>query len=274
MKKKNFCLGKWKIATDTLHWIGFGIVASIIIVLTAYGFSLSLNPNSGTFDSAPEAPLAIVGVALANNIGAGTARASEIPVNLPADVSVVQNALIRDGISGSSFFDEHFLRMSELTELLNIDVVSYLHLHADKSASLEKYITQLEEKKQEANDAYLDLAQLNTLHKNAYTSLQEEIKTTQSLIENAYNNHDGDSIMQGLTQLEELHTEEQEHKNISVFATRIGTEYKTLITAAEQKLSVLRANIDPLVKGVTVKLPQGIDINALKNLQLFATETK
>lgn len=123
MKKKNFCLGKWKISTDALHWIGFGIVATLITVLTAYGFSLSLHPNSGTFDSAPEAPLAVVGVALANNLGTGTVRAGEIPVNLPADVSVVQNALLRDGIAGSGFFDEHFLRMSELTELLNIDVV-------------------------------------------------------------------------------------------------------------------------------------------------------
>lgn|GEM_PF-3498977 len=71
-------------------------MASIITALTAYGFLLSLHPNSGTYDSAPEAPLALVGVALANNIGTDMVRASEIPVNLPADVSVVQRALLID----------------------------------------------------------------------------------------------------------------------------------------------------------------------------------
>jgi hypothetical protein len=35
-----------------------------------------------------------------NNIGTGILRAQEIPVNLPADVPVVQEAIIKDGISG------------------------------------------------------------------------------------------------------------------------------------------------------------------------------
>lgn len=124
-----------------------------IIILTAYGFSLSLRPNSFTLESAPEESLAVVGVALANNIGTGIPRSNEIPVDLPADVSVVQNALNRDGIDDVSFFDNHFARLSEFTELLNIDVVDYLRVHVDRSTALESYISQLQEKKQDAEEA-------------------------------------------------------------------------------------------------------------------------
>lgn len=240
-------------------------------LITAYGFSLSLNPNSHTMNSASEAPLALVGVALANNIGTDIPRASEIPVDLPADVSVVQTALLLDSRDGA-FFSEHFTRISELTELLNIDIVKYLSFHQDKTESLESYISQLEEKKAEADEAYVALGQLNTLHTNALNSTNADIKNTQAQIESSYNDRDGNSIMEYLTQLEELHIQEQEHQNISVFAIRVGKEYKALTDAAIQKISVLRANIEPLSKGITVKLPQGVNIEALRNLQLFADQ--
>jgi len=201
-------------------------------------------------------------------------RASEIPVNLPADVSVVQRALLIDWVNDSSFFEDHFLRISEITELLNIDVLAYLKLHAEKGEALERYITQLENKKEETKEAYASLEQLNTFHTSAFAKKQTEIKNTQIAIESAYNQRNADDVIRGIITLEELHTEEQEHKTISVFATRIGGEYRALINAAEQKISVLRANTDPLVKGTTVNLPQGININVLKDLQLFATEIK
>ncbi len=153
MKRKKITLGIWKISTDSLHWVGFSIAAMTIIVLTAYGFSLSLRPNSFTLDSAPEESLAVVGVALANNIGTDMPRANEIPVDLPADVSIVQNAIIRDKIDDTSFFSNHFTRISELVELLNMDVVNYLRVHVDRSTALENYILQLQEKKQEAEEA-------------------------------------------------------------------------------------------------------------------------
>lgn len=195
MKKKKVCIGFWKISVDSLHWVGFSIAATSIILLTAYGFSLSLKPNSFTLDSAPEASLAMVGVALANNIGTGITRANEIPVTLPADVAIVQEALIQDGISGVGFFDEHFPLISELTEILNIDVVSYLRLHPDKQNALENYINQLEEKKNESEEAMNALNQLNALHSSTLPGIQSEIKNTQAAIESSYNNRDGVSIM-------------------------------------------------------------------------------
>ncbi len=140
MKKKHFYLGKISISHEKLHWIGFFVVLALIGVLTLRGFLVSFTPNSRTFDSAPESPLALVGVALVNNIGTELPRANEIPVDLPADVSLVQDALLRDG-RDISFFSEHFTRISELTEILGIDVVNYLGFHQDKTEALESYIS-------------------------------------------------------------------------------------------------------------------------------------
>lgn len=150
--------------------------------------------------------------------------------------------------------------------------MNYLDFHEDKTEALESYISQLEEKKAEADEAYAALGQLNSLHTNALNSTKADIKNTQAQIESSYNDRDGDSIMEYLTGLEELHIQEQEHTNISVFAIRVGKEYKALTDAATEKIIVLKANIEPLSKGVTVKLPEGINIEALRNLQLFADQ--
>lgn len=96
----------------------------------------------------------------------------------------------------------------------------------------------------------------------------------QNDIESAYNNRDGETIIRDLSRLEELHIEEQEHTSTALFAQRIAAEYSALIPIADQKIVVLQANTAPLVQGVTVKLPQGVNIDVLKNLRIFATETK
>jgi len=48
--------------------------------------------------------------------------------------------------------------------------------------------------------------------------------------------------------LEELHIEEQEHKNVSLFAQRFILEYTTIISSSEKKLTVLKANTAALVQ--------------------------
>jgi hypothetical protein len=94
----------------------------------------------------------------------------------------------------------------------------------------------------------ISLNQLNSLHTNTIPGIQQEIRNAQASIEVSYNNRDGNSIIRGLTELEELRIQEQEHKNVSVFATRIALEYTALLSAANQKIVVLRANTAPLVQ--------------------------
>ncbi len=232
----------------TLHWLGFIVSAIVIILATAYGFSLSLRPNSFSLDSAPEEPLALVGVALANNIGTDIPRANSLPANLAQDVGGVQSAIMRDGFGGESFFAEHFQRLSELSEVLGIDVVSYLRVHPDRRTALENYIQQLTDKKGEAKVAATTLTQLRDFHSNALKGNQDEIKTAQASIEQSYAQKNGEDIIQSLAHLEELHIEEQEHKNITIFAQRFILEYNTLIATSEKKITVLSANTAALIQ--------------------------
>lgn len=244
--------------SDILHWIGFSLFALGIILLTAYGFSLSLRPNSSSLESAPEAPeasLAFVGVALSNNVGTDIARANNIPVELPADVVPVQNALVKAGITHEGFFETHFTKIATLQELLAIDVVSYLKLQSDKSVALEQYIEKLQKSKEDAKEELTSLEQLLNLHKNAITPLNDQIKNKETAIQTSYKNRDGSNVTLGLIELEELQIEMQEHKNIVIFSGRLGSEYSILLAAITERITVLQANIAPLVAGVTVKLP-------------------
>lgn len=260
-----------KLRTDIKQWIGFGLSALIIIAATAYGFSLSLRPNSFSLESAPEEPLALIWVALVNNIGTNIPENSDIPVHLPQDVNPVQNALMRANTLWENFFDEHFRFLSEFSEIANLNLVEYLRLHTDKKDSLDTYIQKLDEKIEEAKLINNSLSQLHDFHNNAYTTLQTDIKNAQNTVEQAYKNQNSNDIMQWITHLEELHIEEQEHKNIVIFTQRIALEYSRLITLSEKKLVIIRANTEALAQWITVSLPIGSDVNVLKDLKLFST---
>lgn len=252
--------------------MGFIASALCIIAITAYGFSLSLRPNTLTLNSADEEPLALVGVALANNLGTDIPRSNSIPVNLPQDVQGVQSAIMKDGFGGEDFFSEHFERINAFREVANIDVIAYLQAHPVKMPALESYIQQLTEKTEEAKTAVATLTQLNNFHINALSTSQINIKNAQSAIEKSYSEQNSADIMDGLAYIEELHIEEQEHKNISIFAKRFLLEYNAIINASEKKLTVLKANSAALTQWITVSLPAGIDIKTLKDLHLFSTE--
>ncbi len=254
-----------------MQWLGFGLSALVIIAATAYGFSLSLRPNSFSLESAPEEPLALIGVALVNNIGTNIPESNDTPVNLPQDVPLVQTALMKDASVHENFFDEHFLFISEFSEIVKLDLIAYLRVHPDKKDSLNTYIEKLSEKTEEAKIIVNTLSQLHDFHTSAYTTLQADIKNTQNTIEKAYVDRNSSGITDGVDRLEELHVEEQEHKNVAIFAKRIALEYTNIITLAEKKLVIIRANIDALAEGITVSLPAGSDVNMLKDLKLFST---
>jgi hypothetical protein len=146
--------------------------------------------------------------------------------------------------------------------------------HPDKLASLEHYIDELQQKKEDGQEALASLTQLASLHTNALTGILAQIQTIQNNIEVAYVDRDGDKIMSNLQDLEEYHIDEQEHRNTALFATRMAKEYAVLIAAAEQKLTVLRANTAALAQWITVTLPAGVNIKALKDLRIFATGTQ
>lgn len=224
-------------------------------------------------NSAPEETLALVWVALANNVGTGKSRADEIPVELPADVKVVQDALQKNETQGTDFFQIHFHALQELQEVATIDIVNYLSLHTDRAEALDAYITQLEEKVGESQTSVTSLEQQYQLNQSAIAPIQSDIKTTQTAVEQAYNNRKSDEIIAGLVRLEELRTEEQEHKVAAIFAERIAKEYTVFINASNQKLTILKANKDALVKWVKVTLPPGIDVKLLQELKIFSTET-
>ncbi len=94
--------------------------------ITAYSFSISLGSSKAKLDSAPQEPLALVAIAIANNVGTGTSRATEIPVLSPNDIATAENAIIHDALDGEVFFSDHFRKLSEYEEVARLDIITYL----------------------------------------------------------------------------------------------------------------------------------------------------
>lgn len=235
--------------------------ACIVVGVTVWGLALSIGSplfigSSLVLESAPEESLALIAVAVANNVGTGASRASEIPVTLPADVSVVQTAVIRDAMDGEVFFSDHFQKLSEYEEIARIDIPEYLTAKKDRQAALEYYIEELTNHTQKATITLQAINAQALMHKNALTSTQTEIKDTQTKIEQSYQNRNSSAIMDGIAQLDELVLVQQDHKYGQIFGQQIASEYQNLMTFSQAKITVLKANMPALVQGVTVNLPK------------------
>jgi len=217
------------------------------VSITAYGFSLSVG-SSLVLESAPEESLALVAVAVVNNVGTDASRTTEIPVNLPADVSTAETALVRDALDGEVFFSDHFRELSEYEEVARIDIPPYLNAKTDRQAALEYYIEELTRHTKKASNSLQAINAQILVHKNALTSTQTDIKNTQAKIEQSYRDRNSTAIMDGVAELDELILVQQDHKYGQVFGQQIASEYQNLIQFSEAKLAVLQANMPALVQ--------------------------
>ncbi len=273
MKKKKKLLKSKKVGL--LSWIGLVVSAAIVSTFTAYGFLISLNPGIPVLNSAPEeASLAMVGVALSNNIGTGQVRANEIPVELPQDVEVIQDAVQQLDQERAGFFQEHFQFLEEFEEMLTIDIVEYLNLHDNREDAFDNYVVQIADKLVDAEGRYNALIDRALFHENMLVGYQSDIKNLETTINTAYASRQGELIIDGFVRLEELNIEYQDHKNVAIFDRKLAGDYAALIQAANAKLTVITANKDALVKGVTVTLPAGTNVNQLKELEIFTTDAQ
>ena len=168
----------------------------------------------------------------------------------------VQQSILTDPYDDENFFVSHFILLDELREILELDVVSYLDAHTDKTAAFEAYVLQLDEYTDRTSQARNNLIRLRDLHVASLPSAKEKIKNLEGQVESAYVNRDVPALTNTLVALEEARIEEQEHSDVVLFSRQMIAEYDELIDLSNQKLTVLRANADALVKGVTVTLPK------------------
>ncbi len=256
-----------------IDWCGLGVSAFIVAGFTAYALSLSFGPSWILLNSAPEESLALVAVAVSNNVGTGASRATEIPVMSPNDVSMAQNAIIRDAMDGEVFFSEHFRQLSEYEEVASIDIPSYLKGKSDKQEALEYYIAELTRHTEKAKVTVQTISAQALVHKNALQSNQTDIKNTQIAIEKSYNERNSTGIIDNIARLDEFVLVKQDHTYGQIFDQQVIKEYQSVIQFSEVKIQVLQANMPALVKGVTVNLPKWVNINTLEQLQIFSRTT-
>jgi hypothetical protein len=81
-----------------MDWSGLVLSGLVIGGITAYAFFLSLGFSSLPLNSAPQESLALVALAVSNNVGTGISRSLEIPVLSPDDVALAQDAVVANAM--------------------------------------------------------------------------------------------------------------------------------------------------------------------------------
>lgn len=254
-----------------LHWGGFLLSVCVITIITAYGIWQSVRPFS--FNSAPEEPLALVGVALANNLGTWASRLQEIPVNLPAEVVPTQEALIHEeaGATNSSLAS-FFASIGEYEDIARLDVMEYLSQKSDREGAIETYILQLDDATLRAKWEVQNLVQQSQYYEQANKEISTTIKQIQDSLESSYANRDSQAIGDTMAQLDESWLTQNTNTYNQLFLERMVRDYTNLIQYSELKLSILKTNIPALVSGVSVNLPSDARIADLEQMKIFSRE--
>lgn len=269
--KKQYHGFGWVPLTD---WYGFFVSALVIAGITTYAFFISFGTYDIPMKSAPQESLALVALAVSNNVGTGASRSQEIPILSPNDVSTAQNAVVRDAMDWEIFFVDIFRQLSEYEEVAKIDIPSYLSAKTDKQEALENYIDELARHTEKARITLQAVSSQITFHQNAFKNVQNDIKKAQAEIESAYINRNSSGIINAIADLDEFVLVQQDHKYGQIFGQQIIKEYQSVIQFSENKLQVMQANIPALVQWVTVNLPKWTQVGDLEQLQIFSRETQ
>lgn len=231
-----------------MDWYGFVLATCIIGTITAYAFFISFGAKNIPLNSAPEESLALVALAVSNNVGTGISRSLEIPIISPKDVATAGNAIVYDAMNREVFFVDIFQQLNEYEEVAGIDIPNYLKGKTNKLEALENYIDELVRHTEKAKETLKSLDSQTLFHTNALKNTQIAVKNTQTQVETAYKNRDSGSIMNAIADLDELVLTQQDHKYGQIFGQQISREYKTVMLFAENKLQVIQANIPALVQ--------------------------
>ncbi|MEI6711970.1 MAG: hypothetical protein WCK88_07570 [bacterium] len=232
-----------------MDWYGLILAAFVVTGITAYALSLSFGSSSRiVLNSAPQESLALVAIAVANNVGTGASRASEIPVISTQDVVTAENAVVHDAMDGEVFFSDNFQQLSEYEEVAKIDIPTYLKGKMNKQDALENYIDQLTQHTEKAKATLQSITAQTLVHQSALQTVQTDIKNTQTKIEAAYKNRDSSGIMNSIADLDEFVLIQQDHKYGQIFGQQIVKEYQNVIQFSENKLQVIKANMPALVQ--------------------------
>ncbi len=190
----------------------------------------------------------------------------------PDDVAVAEDAVVRDGMDSEVFFADVFQNLTEYEEIATINIADYLKTKTNKQDALESYLDELSQQMQKAQITLQKLQAQSTFHKTALQNIQTDIKNTQTRIESAYTDRNSTAIVDGMADLDELVLQKQDHIYGQLLNQQLAREYQSVITFAQKKWDIIRANMPAFVQGITVTLPEWNTLKDLEQLQIFSRE--
>lgn len=246
----------------------------LVTAFTDFGSAHSsafADSNELTFKKSSVPYLWDTAVALSFNIGLAKTVKDTTPVRLYEDVIPI-SAVLADKTTGrNEIIASHMIAAQEYINILQMDINATLDQSNDRSAMLESIIDGLKYRGRKTNEYLKNLssqrAELQTAINEA-TARSNELKNQ---ISKSYASMDFDWTQEALDAYIEAKNKETHAKSYIVFLDKFVNTYTSLNVYNSKLIDTLIANREPLIKNVTVVLPDtGNDF--LKKLQLLSTE--
>lgn len=154
----------------------------------------------------------------------------------------------------SSFLSDHFARIDAFANILTLDLLDLLNRSDDRTLALDTYIDELAYRRDDAVSQVVDIRFQESVLVSEIASLQERIASHQATIGSGYEGRDEFSILESLSQIEILRTQESDARSQLLFLQRFRADYESLIANTDPYLATLRANRAALVSGISVQL--------------------
>jgi len=142
----------------------------------------------------------------------------------------------------------------------------------DRGRSLDAYIDELVYRREDAVSRLVDIQVQEDVLDDQLISLSGQIAGYQQTISAWYDGRDEMAILEAISQIESLRTQEADTSAQRVFLGRFRADYESLVANTDPYLETLRANWEALVSGVSVHItPSNTGILQQLNLLSYPT---
>jgi hypothetical protein len=235
------------------------------------GSNAFADSNELTFKKSAVPYLWDTAVALSFNIGLSKTSKDTTPVRLYEDV-IPLSAVLADKTTGrNEIIASHMIAAQEYINILQMDINATLDQSNDREAMLESMIDGLQYRGKKTNEYLKNLSSQRTELQTAINEATARSNELKAQISKSYAALDFDGTQEALDAYIEAKNKETHAKSYIVFLDKFASTYTALNTYNSKLIGTLIANKEPLIKNVTVVLPDTGN-EFLKKLQLVSTE--
>ena len=257
------------------------VFSLFVSVLVAYLGSLIATPTASATETTNDTNfvkknvdfIGVSGVALSYNVGTAKVMRDATPVNLADDTVEISAVLSDKGTARDKLLSAHMANISSYMNLLKTDVPALLDQSSDRQTMLETFVDDLAYRQTRTDATIATLAAQGRELQSTITQSNQKIDAAKTTLDAAYKNFDYDRTQSTVDAYLQAKQDNTYATTYLVFIGKFLDSYRTLSAYGKQLQDTINANREPLIKNVTVTLPDS-GTTLMKKLQLLQTQAE